>query len=390
MPVVSGSEPGAGQPKKGRVQACKDSALPSKLSDSETADWFDLGAASSNPFKANVTSPATELWPNASQSLCPSAASASSPIAATSRPDAKISPFSSTSNTSSSPATTLRPNAKNSPFSYIVSPLTVPTTHHPNWKALNKNPSDLIPALSEATKRASVAELKAADLLLAKNDLEHQLNNYSSETALITTANQTLTAENQRLEEAYQKLEKHTKNCEKATNKAQKEALHAKGQRDHVISTQKGQLKSAERRYEEAARELREWRGKYGSVEKAAEERDALQKRLSGWQSKAEKAQNEIAPLKEGGLQGGQQGVAGAEDENQSSTKAKKEDASIVAAAESKAARYKEERDLMHRMLREEMAKNAKLAESLVLRNAKLAESLEAWVIDDHGDDGTS
>lgn len=114
------------------------------------------------------------------------------------------------------------------------------------------------------------------------------------------TANEQLTAEIRRQKDAYAKLEKHNKDCEKAVTKAQKDVKHTKGYADHLINSQKGHLKSAERRYEDAARDLKEWRDKYGwSVEKPAEEKYALQVSLSEWQSKAESAQNEIASLEE-------------------------------------------------------------------------------------------
>lgn len=47
-----------------------------------------------------------------------------------------------------------------------------------------------------------------------------------------------------------------------------------------------------------------------------------------------------------------------------------------TAAAEAKAAKYKAERDVLHGMLLEEMARNVKLAEWLVHQTAKLSESL--------------
>lgn len=248
------------------------------------------------------------------------------------------------------------------------------------------------------TKRAAVAERKAAEYLQGKNDAERKLlENHSAGTAL-TTANQNLTAENQSLKDEFAKLEKHTKNCEKATGRAQKEAKNAKGHADHLINSQKGQLRNAERRYEEAARELKEWRDMYEwSVGKPSEEKYALQVRLSEWQSKAEKARNEIAAFK-AGLQGQQQGSTGAEDQpsstvamqDRNSTRADQDPNSneteggtqSSAAAEAKATRYKGERDTLYRMLQEEVARNAKLAESLVLRNAKLAASLEGCVTD--------
>ena len=114
------------------------------------------------------------------------------------------------------------------------------------------------------------------------------------------TKNGQLKADIEERKEAYTKLEKHAKACEKATGKAQRDANHAVGLTNHLLSTQKGQLKSAERRYGEAARDLKQWRDKYGwSVNKPAEENDALQASLSEWQSKAEKAQNVIASLEE-------------------------------------------------------------------------------------------
>ena len=135
--------------------------------------------------------------------------------------------------------------------------------------------------------------------------LKNQLN--ESGTALeeetrqkvgIKTENEKLTAELQKQKEAYAKLEKHAKNCEKATNKAQKDVKNTKGYSDHVINSQKGNLRSAEKRAEESTRDLKAWRDKYGwSVEKPAEEKYALQMRVSEWQSKAEKARNEIASL---------------------------------------------------------------------------------------------
>ena len=94
------------------------------------------------------------------------------------------------------------------------------------------------------------------------------------------------------------RLDRHAKNCEKATSKAQKEANSAKGNADHRINSQKGQLKNAERRYETEAAELKAWRDKYGlSVDKPAQDYDDLQEQASEWQSKAEKARNEIASL---------------------------------------------------------------------------------------------
>lgn len=272
-------------------------------------------------------------------------------------------------------------------------------------------------ALSEATKRAALAERKAADYLQAKDNAERQLHNRSTEAATLTTANQQLIAENQSLKDDFQKLGKHTKNCEKATANAQKEAKHAKGHAEHLIKSQNGQLKSAERRYADAARELKEWKDRYCFVEKPAKEKAGLQKRCSEWQSKAEKAQNEIAALRE--VLQGQQGTTEVEEdqhikaeEDQSSIEAEEITHSIkteedqigikteepahtispeqiqstaVTLATAQAATYKKERDTLHRTLLEEVAKNAKLAEWLVLRNAKLAESL-GWSADGDGE----
>lgn len=138
-------------------------------------------------------------------------------------------------------------------------------------------------------------------IYILRNQLGDQGKALEEETRQKTelkTANEQLTAEIRRQKEAYTKLEKHTKNCEKATGKAQKDVKNAKGHADHLINSQKGQLRNAERRYEEASRELKEWRDKYGwSVEKPSEDKYALQVRLSEWQSKAEKAHNQIALL---------------------------------------------------------------------------------------------
>lgn len=252
-------------------------------------------------------------------------------------------------------------------------------------------------ALSEATKRAVVAERKATEYLQAKDDAELQLHNTHSAEDDLDTANHLLTAEIQDLKGKLQKLEKHAKNCEKATNKAQKDALHAKGLAYHRINSQAGNLRGAEQRAQAAAQELKEWKEKYESVEKPAEENAALQKSLSEWQSKASKAQNEIATLREdlrkqqrGADIGGDKGSIeseGSQDnsevrENRSSTTAAGDRDSIV-RAEVKAAKYKGERDALYGMLRGEVARNAKLAESLVLRNAKVAESLEGWDADE-------
>ena len=95
----------------------------------------------------------------------------------------------------------------------------------------------------------------------------------------------------------FSKLKEHVKNCEKATQKAQKEAKDAKGFADHRINSQKGQLKNAERNWDKVSRELRVWTDKYGTVDKPAEEKLALQQSVTDLQSKAEEARNQITVL---------------------------------------------------------------------------------------------
>ena len=132
------------------------------------------------------------------------------------------------------------------------------------------------------------------------NDATTALEEETREKTELKTANEQLTAEIRRQQEAYGKLEKHTKACEKATTKAQKEAKNARGHADHLINSQKGQLKSAERRYADASRCLKEWTERYGSVvEKPAEDQHALQLRLFECQSNAELARNHIVSLEE-------------------------------------------------------------------------------------------
>ena len=136
-----------------------------------------------------------------------------------------------------------------------------------------------------------------------RNQLQEQGRALEEETRQKTAAqseNDQLKAEVQTSLTLFTKLNKHTKNCEKATAKAQKEAKNAKGNAEHLIKSQKGQLKSAERRAEEATKALQEWRDKYGwSVDKPAEEKSALQLRVSEWQSKAEKARNEVSLMEQ-------------------------------------------------------------------------------------------
>ena len=285
------------------------------------------------------------------------------------------------------------PNFTTSPLSSYTSTIssTPPTWPNHTWKAPDRKAPENTQnqsqeALAEATKRAAIAERKAAEYLQAKDSAELQLRESTAAKAALSASNEQLTAEIRRLKEDFHKLEKHNKNCAKAATKAQNEAKHAKGFAEHTINSQKGQLKNAERRFAEANRELKEWKERYGcAVEKPAEEKAALQVRLLEGQSKAEKARNtEIAVLK-GGLQGQQGDVEAGDDSNgtaveesQSSINVEQHlDSAVVAAAQ--AAKYKEERDRLYRLLREEMARNEKLAESLVLRNAQLGESLEGW-----------
>ena len=180
------------------------------------------------------------------------------------------------------------------------------------------------------------------------------------------------------MKEEFHKLEKRTKGAEKAATKAQNEAKHAKGFADHCVNSQKGQLKSAERGFAEATRELKEWKERYACVvEKPAEE----------------KAGPQTIAVLNGGLQGAtdaevSHGSDGSGEEKgrtgikESQSKIKVEQDPSTEAAEAQAAKFKKERDTLHRMLQEEMAKNVKLAESLVLRNAKLGESLQSWATD--------
>ena len=117
-----------------------------------------------------------------------------------------------------------------------------------------------------------------------KNELQH--------------ANQVLEGLVKKQKSDVSKLTIHAKNCEKATGKAQKEAKQAKGNAEHLIESQKGQLKNAERRYEIAARELQEWKDNYGeTVDGPAKEKHALQVSVAEWQSKVEEARNEIVSL---------------------------------------------------------------------------------------------
>ena len=117
-------------------------------------------------------------------------------------------------------------------------------------------------------------------------------------------SNEQLKGEIQTLKADYSKLESHAKACEKVTNKGLKDVRAAKGYADHLVNSQKGQTKNAERRYEAAAQELKAWKDRYGeSVNKPAEDLHALQVSVAEWQGKAEQARIEIASL-EGQIQG--------------------------------------------------------------------------------------
>lgn len=292
----------------------------------------------------------------------------------------------------------------------------VSTSHSPNWtapdsKAFEYNHNNMRTALTEATKRATVAEGKAAEYLVIKENLEHQMHEHHAQAATLVATNKALTAENRTLKDSFAKLQTHTKNCEKATNKAQKDAQNAKGHANHLINSQKGQLRNAEKRYETAARELKGWKERYGWMERPCVEKAASQKRLE-WQSKANKARAEIAELEKGSP-----GSWGRVETRQSETLIKAEEGPTstsrmeqdectpvdseeqpnntnantdprIASAEAKANKYKAQCDTLRRMLQDQVPDDTKLAESLVLRNAKIAEPLESWVADDGDADG--
>ena len=233
-----------------------------------------------------------------------------------------------------------------SPLAPLTSTISSPTNRFqnhtqkaPDSHTISTSQIQLQTALTEATKRAALAELKAADHLQAKANLDRKLHDQQSEATALIATNKHLTAENETLKTDLAKLQNHTRNCEKATGRAQKEAQHAKGYADHLIKSQKGQLRNAERRYEDAAQELKEWKERYGWVGRPAEEKAALQKRLSNWQSKAEKAQNEIAELK--GALRGQQPVG----EPQISIKSEEND--IITGAEENKSSIKVEEEEM-------------------------------------------
>ena len=263
----------------------------------------------------------------------------------------------------------------------------------PDSKAIENNQNRLQLTLTQATNRAVIAERKAAEYLQAKEDLERQLKDHHEHATTLLATTETLTSENETLKDTLAKLQKHAKNCEKATAKAQKDAENAKGLATHSINSQKGQLVSAEKRYGIAARELKVWKDRYGDVEKPAEQIDALQKILRKWSSKAEDLQGEIARLKKD-ERGSRLNLTGRETETSNGRESvkggQKDIGKMVGQQEERrsgngggdngwthlAEVYKSERDMLLRMLREEVAGNAKMAESLVLRNAKVAEEM--------------
>lgn len=250
-------------------------------------------------------------------------------------------------------------------------------------------------ALTKVTPRAAIAERKAAEYLQVNENLERQLKDSHTEAAILVATNKALAVENEFLKDSFAQLQKHTKNCEKATNKAQKDAQNAKGHANHLINSQKGQLRNAEKRYETAAQELKEWKERYGWMEKPCVEDAALQKRLE-WQSKAEMARVEIAELERrspgpcGGVETGQSVAVIKAEEGPSSTSkvehgecatvdSEKQPNNInanedprIALAEAKANKYKAQRDTLRWMLEDQVLRDTKLAESLVLRNAKM------------------
>ena len=231
----------------------------------------------------------------------------------------------------------------------------------PDSKALHNAQINLQSILTKATQRAVIAERSAVEYLKAKEDLERQLTDHHVTAATLLAPNNRLTAEatavtttNEELTASTETLQKHTKNCEKAIHRAQKQAQHAKGHAEHLIRSQKGQLSNAERRYEGASQELKEWRERYGSVEALAAEKAALQKRVADWQSEAEKALSEIAKIKGGSQR--QQGSIEA-GETVTSITVEGETGSTdpathpgLAVAEAQAAQYKQERDTLRRL----------------------------------------
>ena len=116
----------------------------------------------------------------------------------------------------------------------------------------------------------------------------------------LQTANQELKDENRNQKLHIVKLENHIKICEKAFTKAQDDTKDAMNNADRMYDRLKGVAKAADLKYKATAQNLKDWTERYGNqVEKPAEEKNALQLKVSEWQMKAEKAQNEIASLEE-------------------------------------------------------------------------------------------
>ena len=167
-----------------------------------------------------------------------------------------------------------------------------------------KKYKDLLKIDQDLEKKYRVLEKKYQEHQKKYQECGAALEDDSVKKAEVEAFNEGLKGELRTLKSDFARLQKHIQNCEKSTNKAQKDSQHARAYADHVVNSQKGQLRNAERRYELAARELKEWKDKYGdSVNKPAEDQHALQMSVAELQSKAEQARNEIASL-EGQIQG--------------------------------------------------------------------------------------
>ena len=293
-----------------------------------------------------------------------------------SQPYAYPSPLPSSSGTTIPPVNT----ARNSNFKA------------PDSKVAKRNQNYL---LFEVPKRATIAERKAGEHLEEKQNLERQVKDLDAQAKNPLAAYKHLTAENETLKESLANLQNHTKACEKAIDKAQEDAKNAKAYADDIINGLKGQLRCAEKRCDNVARELKAWKQRYGDVEYPAEQIAALQMILLKWQSKEDKTHGENAGFEEERRCEEPRSSVKLEEDSRGGTKCEQGQESIVeterisnsstseagrialAEAEGKAALYKVERDTLRRILQEQVVSNSKMAESLVLRNAKLAEALE-------------
>ena len=242
-------------------------------------------------------------------------------------------------------------------------------------------------ALFETMKRATIAEREAGKYLKENQKSKRRVEILDAQAKNPVAAYKHLTAQNETLKESVANLQKRTKACEEATNKAQEDAQNAKCQ-----------LRCVEKRCDNAERELKVWKERYGNVEYPAEQMNAIQMVLLDWQTKVGTNQGHVAGL-EGErrceetqtrvkLEEDSSGCTKCEQGDQSTVKTEEDSNSgtseagriALAEAEAKATKYKVERDALHRMLQEEVAKNSKMTEALVLRNAKIAESLEGEV----------